>query len=286
MSNRVFALAAGLCLAAASIVTAQPAPAAGQPPIVDRELFFGNPEIARRPALPRRRFIAFLKPWKDTRNVWVKKTAEPFEKARPSRPRRSARSARSSGAATASTSSSSRTRTATRTSTSTPSTRPRRPTAGQGRARRRATSPTPRACARQIYAVPKSDPDIDLRRPQRPRRRLARPLQGEDLDRRADARCARTPSGSPAGSSTSKGSSASPTRIADNGDTEILRVDPRGLHEGLHLQRLRDLRPGPLPQGRQARLHGDEQGRRRTSSRLRLFDPATGQGRARRVRPA
>ena len=50
----------------------------------------------------------------------------------------------------------------------------------------------------------------------------------------------------------------------------------RGLQEGLHVHRLRDLRPDPLPQGRQARLHADEQGRRRTSPRLVLFDPETG----------
>ena len=39
----------------------------------------------------------------------------------------------------------------------------------------------------QIYAVPRSDPDVDLRRPQRSRRGLARSLQGQDLDRRAHA---------------------------------------------------------------------------------------------------
>ena len=79
----MIALAAGLCLAAASIVTAQPAPAAGQPPIVDRELYFGDPEISGAQLSPDGRFIAFLKPFKGTRNVWVKTAAEPFEKARP-----------------------------------------------------------------------------------------------------------------------------------------------------------------------------------------------------------
>ena len=83
MITRMTALAAGLCLAAASIVTAQPAPAAGQPPIVDRELFFGDPEISGAQLSPDGRFIAFLKPFKGTRNIWVKTAAEPFEKARP-----------------------------------------------------------------------------------------------------------------------------------------------------------------------------------------------------------
>jgi dipeptidyl aminopeptidase/acylaminoacyl peptidase len=54
---------------------------AAQPPLIDRELFFGNPEIAGAQISPDGQYIAFLKPWKDTRNVWVKKTGEPFDKA-------------------------------------------------------------------------------------------------------------------------------------------------------------------------------------------------------------
>ncbi len=83
MVTRLFAFTAGLCLAAASFVNAQPAPASGQPPIVDRELFFGDPEISGAQLSPDGRFIAFLKPLKGTRNIWVKTAAEPFEKARP-----------------------------------------------------------------------------------------------------------------------------------------------------------------------------------------------------------
>ena len=52
------------------------------PPLLDRELFFGNPEIASAQLSPDGQYVAFLKPWKDTRNVYVKKVAEPFEKAR------------------------------------------------------------------------------------------------------------------------------------------------------------------------------------------------------------
>jgi dipeptidyl aminopeptidase/acylaminoacyl peptidase len=51
-------------------------------PLIDRELFFGNPEIAGAEISPDGQYIAFLKPWKDTRNIWVKKTGEPFDKAR------------------------------------------------------------------------------------------------------------------------------------------------------------------------------------------------------------
>src|SRR3954451_17403969 len=61
----------------------QKAPAAsGLPPIIDRELIFGNPEIAAPQLSPDGKYLAFLKPWKDTRNVWVKKTGEPFASAR------------------------------------------------------------------------------------------------------------------------------------------------------------------------------------------------------------
>jgi dipeptidyl aminopeptidase/acylaminoacyl peptidase len=56
---------------------------AQQPPLIDRELFFGNPEYAGAQISPDGKFIAFIKPLKDVRNVWVKGIDEPFEKARP-----------------------------------------------------------------------------------------------------------------------------------------------------------------------------------------------------------
>ena len=56
---------------------------AQQPPLIDRELFFGDPEIAGAQISPDGAFIAFIKPLKGTRNVWVKKTGEPFDKAKP-----------------------------------------------------------------------------------------------------------------------------------------------------------------------------------------------------------
>ena len=52
------------------------------PPIIDRELFFGNPEIAAAQLSPDGRYITFMKPWKDTRNIWVKGVDEPFSAAR------------------------------------------------------------------------------------------------------------------------------------------------------------------------------------------------------------
>src|SRR6266705_1436491 len=55
----------------------------GLPPLIDRELFFGDPEISGAQISPDGKFIAFVKPFKGTRNIWVKTTEEPFEKARP-----------------------------------------------------------------------------------------------------------------------------------------------------------------------------------------------------------
>lgn len=53
------------------------------PPLIDRELFFGDPEIIGGQLSPDGKFIAFIKPLDGTRNVWVKKIDEPFEAARP-----------------------------------------------------------------------------------------------------------------------------------------------------------------------------------------------------------
>ena len=52
------------------------------PPIIDRELLFGDPEISGAQLSPDGEYLAFMKPWKETRNVWVKKTSEPFSSAR------------------------------------------------------------------------------------------------------------------------------------------------------------------------------------------------------------
>lgn len=56
--------------------------AAQQPPVLDREIFFGDPEIAGAQLSPDGQYISFLKPWNKTRNIWVKRADEPFEKAK------------------------------------------------------------------------------------------------------------------------------------------------------------------------------------------------------------
>ena len=52
------------------------------PPLIDRDIIFGNPEIAAAQLSPDGKYISFLKPWKDTRNVYVKAVDEPFSSAR------------------------------------------------------------------------------------------------------------------------------------------------------------------------------------------------------------
>ena len=51
-------------------------------PLLDRELFFGDPEIAGAQLSPDGQYLSFIKPFKGTRNVWVKKASEPFAAAR------------------------------------------------------------------------------------------------------------------------------------------------------------------------------------------------------------
>ncbi len=54
---------------------------AQQPAIIDRELFFGNPEIAASQLSPDGKFISFIKPLNGVRNIFVKGIGEPFSAA-------------------------------------------------------------------------------------------------------------------------------------------------------------------------------------------------------------
>lgn len=56
---------------------------AQQPPILDRELFFGDPEISGAQISPDGKFISFIKPFNNVRNIWVKGINEKFEDAHP-----------------------------------------------------------------------------------------------------------------------------------------------------------------------------------------------------------
>ncbi len=79
----LLAALAMLPLAAQAPKASAPASAKAQlPPLLDRELFFGNPELGGAQLSPDGKYIAFLKPYKGTRNVWVKKTGEPYSAGR------------------------------------------------------------------------------------------------------------------------------------------------------------------------------------------------------------
>ena len=53
------------------------------PPIIDRAVIFGDPEISRAQISPDGKYISFLKQYKDYMNIWVKERGEKFEKAVP-----------------------------------------------------------------------------------------------------------------------------------------------------------------------------------------------------------
>lgn len=76
-------LTLGVALLLINSVTAQDATSAGDTPLLDRQLFFGNPQIAGGQLSPDGQYISFMKPYKGIMNVWVKKFSEPFDKARP-----------------------------------------------------------------------------------------------------------------------------------------------------------------------------------------------------------
>ncbi|MEN8006159.1 MAG: S9 family peptidase [Candidatus Krumholzibacteriota bacterium] len=52
-------------------------------PLVDRELFFGDPEISGSQLSPDGKWMSFIKPYEGARNIWVKAADEPFASARP-----------------------------------------------------------------------------------------------------------------------------------------------------------------------------------------------------------
>lgn len=53
------------------------------PPLIDRDLFFGDPEISGAQISPDGHYISFIKPFMNVRNIWVKGRHESFDKARP-----------------------------------------------------------------------------------------------------------------------------------------------------------------------------------------------------------
>jgi len=83
MSKKLRYFYAAACLLSAVLtIAATVAAQNGLPPLIDREVFFGNPEIASAQISPDGKYISFRKPYKDTMNLWIKRADEPFEKAR------------------------------------------------------------------------------------------------------------------------------------------------------------------------------------------------------------
>src|SRR6266403_2955720 len=84
-SRRLLFALSSIAFASLLLIASRPAAAQpnGLPPIIDRELFFGDPEISGAQISPDGKFIAFIKPFKGTRNVWVKSTEDSFDKAKP-----------------------------------------------------------------------------------------------------------------------------------------------------------------------------------------------------------
>ena len=70
-------------LAAPAALASPAAAPADQPPLIDRNLFFGEVAIAGAQISPDGHYLSFLKPYKGTRNIWVKGADEPFSAARP-----------------------------------------------------------------------------------------------------------------------------------------------------------------------------------------------------------
>jgi dipeptidyl aminopeptidase/acylaminoacyl peptidase len=81
LSSRIATVLASFLLFA-SALPVQAEKTSGLPPLIDRDILFGNPEIAAAQLSPDGQYIAFLKPWKDTRNIYVKAVGEPFSAAR------------------------------------------------------------------------------------------------------------------------------------------------------------------------------------------------------------
>ncbi|HNY39473.1 MAG TPA: prolyl oligopeptidase family serine peptidase [Bryobacteraceae bacterium] len=75
MNSTMILTTLALCVAAPAF--------AQMPPLVDRDLYFGEVEISGAQISPDGKFISFLKPLNGTRNVWVKKAEEPFSAAKP-----------------------------------------------------------------------------------------------------------------------------------------------------------------------------------------------------------
>ena len=70
-------------LAILTATVSMPSAYAAQPALIDRDQFFGEVAISAARISPDGRYLSFLKPYKGTRNIWVKGANQPFSAARP-----------------------------------------------------------------------------------------------------------------------------------------------------------------------------------------------------------
>lgn len=73
----------GAVLLAAFLLVPGVAASQGLPPLLDREVFFGDPEITSVQLSPDGQYVSFRRPHEGVMNLWVKGIDEPFEAARP-----------------------------------------------------------------------------------------------------------------------------------------------------------------------------------------------------------
>ena len=158
---------------------------AAVPPIIDRELFFGDPEIAGAQLSPDGQYLVVHQAvQRHPQHLGEEDRRAVRQRAGRSRNDQKRPIAASSGAATASTSCSSQDKDGDENFNVyavDPAAAP--PPAQDVPAARNLTDA--KGVRALIYAVPKDRPRHDLRRPQRSRHGLARPLQGDDLDGRS-----------------------------------------------------------------------------------------------------
>ncbi|MGY6555695.1 MAG: alpha/beta fold hydrolase [Wenzhouxiangella sp.] len=86
LTQRGGLLAALLLLLGLSAQADQPEPLAyldQLPPLIDRDLFFGDPEISGAQLSPDGAWVTFMRPFEGVRNIWIKPFGEAFENARP-----------------------------------------------------------------------------------------------------------------------------------------------------------------------------------------------------------
>src|SRR5699024_3307082 len=84
LKSALASLAALVALSAGAAEQTEPLDYLGElPPLLDRQLFFGDPEISGAQVSPDGGFMTFMRPYQGVRNIWIKGVDEPFDQARP-----------------------------------------------------------------------------------------------------------------------------------------------------------------------------------------------------------